>query len=36
MTSKLKRLSAKKTPKVKWHKIINADIAAATPNPCEP
>ena len=24
------------TPSVKWHKIINADIAAETPRPCEP
>ena len=36
MTCKLNFLSAKKTPKVKWHKIIKADIAADTPRPCEP
>ena len=29
-------LSARNTPKVKWHNIIKADIAAATPNPCDP
>ena len=36
MTSKLNFLSARKTPKVKWHKIINADIEAATPRPWDP
>ena len=33
MTFKLNFLSAKNTPSVKWHKIINADIAAETPSP---
>ena len=35
MTCKLNFLSAKKTPKVKWHKIFKADIADETPRPCE-
>ena len=36
MTFKLNFLSAKNTPRVKWHKIIKAEIAADTPRPCEP
>ena len=36
MTSKLNFLSAKKTPNVKWHKMIKAEIAAETPRPWEP
>ena len=33
ITSKLNFLSAKKTPIVKWKRIINAEIAPATPKP---
>ena len=29
-------LNVKNTPKVKWNKIINDDIATATPNPWDP
>ena len=36
MTCKLNFLSAKKTPNVKWHKMIKAEIAAETPRPWEP
>ncbi len=36
MTSILNFLAARKTPNVKWHKIIKADMAAETPNPWEP
>ena len=36
MTLILNFLSARKIPNVKWHKIIIAEIAAATPNPWDP
>ena len=35
-TFKLNFLSAKKTPRVKWHNIIKEVIDADTPNPLEP
>ena len=36
ITLKLNFLLAKKTPNVKWNKIIYDDIAPATPKPWEP